>query len=260
MRPARILISLSILAMLASCGDDDGGSPSQGGGALEGVTWILDDASVADLADGDPGGARGTIRFEGGDIGGTAFCNMYGGTYEAGDDGSLALQLGAMTEMACEEPIGSLETAFVSALGEVTGYSVGDDTLALTRGDGPALTFSVEQPLPLIGTVWRLDGIATGTDAVSSTLAGTEATATFAEDGTLAGNGSCNSYNASYTVDGDAIEIGDVASTLMACEPDVMDQEAALFEGLSRAVSFEVEGSTLTLLDAEGSFLLSFVA
>lgn len=260
MRPARILITLLALAVLASCADGDPSSP-RGGGDLEGITWILDDASVADLIDDDPGQARGTIRFEGGDIGGTAFCNMYGGTYEAGDDGSMTLTLGAMTEMACEEPIGSLETAFIAALGEVAGYSVGDDTLALTRGDGSALTFSAEQPLPLEGTAWRLDGITTGTDAVSSTLAGTDVTATFAGDDMLSGNGGCNRYNTGYTVDGNALTVdGGIVSTKMACEQDVMDQEAAYLAALAETAAFEIEGSTLTLSDADGAFLLSFVA
>jgi len=261
MRAVRIPVSLMILATLASCADDDGGAEPQGGDDLEGITWILDDTSVADLIDDDPGQARGTIRFADGDIGGTAFCNMYGGTFEAGDEGSLSLQLGAMTQMACEEPIGSLETAFIAALGEVTGYSVGDDTLALTRADGPALTFSAEQPLPLVGTAWRLDGITTGTDAVSSTLAGTEVTATFAADGTLSGNGGCNQYNTSYTVDGDALTVdGGIMSTKMACEQDVMDQEAAYLAALAETAAFEIEGSTLTLSDGDGASLLSFVA
>lgn len=259
MSVARISIALVAMLTLAACADD--GSASQGSGELEGVTWILD-ADIADDLVGEPSGeARGTIRFDDGELGGSAFCNMFGGTYEAGDDGSMTLTLGAMTEMACEEPAMSLETAFVEALGAVTGYEVGDDTLTLIRDGGDALTFSAEQPLPLVATEWRLDGIATGTDAVTSTLAGTEATATFDGEGRVSGNGSCNQYGASYSVDGDSIEIGgDVMSTAMGCEPDVMDQEAAFLSALQRSATFSIEGSTLTLSDDEGVFLLSFVA
>ena len=261
MRAVRILVSLMILATLASCADDDGGAEPQGGGDLEGITWILDEGAVLFLGDGEAVEARATIRFEDGEIGGTAFCNMYGGTYEVGDDGSLSLHLGAMTEMACEEPVGSLETAFIAALGEVTGSTVGDGTLELTRDDGPALSFTAEQALPLVETAWRLDGITTGSDAVSSTVAGTEVTATFAGDGTLSGNGGCNTYNTGYTVDGDALVVdGAIATTKMACEPDVMDQEVAYLAALAETATFGIEGSTLPLSDADGGFLLSFVA
>lgn len=260
MHPARLLIALVALATLVSCADDDGGSDPRGGGGLEGVTWILDDASVAAFSDDAPDGARATIRFEGENVGGSAFCNQYGGTYEANDDGSMSIQMGAMTEMACQEPLMSMETSYVAALGEVTGYSLGEDTLSLTRSEGAALSFTAEQPLPLEGTAWRLDGIATGTDAVSSTIAGTEVTATFAGDGTVSGSGGCNRYNGPFTVDGDSIEIGPVASTKMACEAQVSDQEAAYLAALDEAATFEIQGSTLTLLGADGGFLLSFVA
>jgi putative lipoprotein len=113
------------------------------------------------------------------------------------------------------------------------------------------------------GKIWlqelRLDGITTGFDAVSSVLAGAEVTATF-EGGEVSGSGGCNSYTGGYTVEDQAIDIGQLASTAMACAPDVSDQEAAYFDALGRAASFDIQGSTLALLDGEGGFLLSFVA
>lgn len=261
MRCARlVLIPTVLLLVLASCADDDGSGGSSGSGDLEGITWILDEASVAGFSADAPDEARATIRFEDGQVGGTAFCNQYGGSYEAGDDGSLSIELGAMTQMACDEPIGSMEGLYVEALGQVTGFAVDGDTLELTRGDGDPLTFAAEQPLPLEGTAWRLDGITTGTDAVSSTLAGTEITATFADDGTLSGSGGCNTYNTTYAVDGEELTVdGGIMSTKMACEQDVMDQEAAFLAALAETSSYEIQGSTLTLSDADGGFLLSFV-
>lgn len=257
MRRARIVLIPIVLLLLAGCAEDDG-TAGDGGGAFEGITWILDASSAATLGEA-PDDARATIRFEDGQAGGTAFCNNFGGSYEA-DGGSISIELGAMTQMACEEPLMSLETAYVAALGEVTGYEASDDTLTLTRDGGSALTYSAEQALPLEGTAWRLDGISTGTDAVSSTLAGTEVTATFADDGTLSGNGGCNQYNTGYTADGDELTIdAGIMSTKMACEPDVMDQEAAFLAALPETASFEIQGSTLTLSDADGGFLLSFV-
>jgi heat shock protein HslJ len=44
----------------------------------------------------------------------------------------------------------------------------------------------------------------------------------------------------------------------MACETDVMDQEAAVFAGLESAATYEIVGDVLTLSDADGAFLVSF--
>jgi heat shock protein HslJ len=250
-------VGVAALALLL-VGCNGGGSSGPGADDLEGIMWILDASSIEALVEEPPADARVTVRFEGGEVGGTAACNIYGGTYELGDDGAISIEVTSMTEMACDEALMALESAFVQALGEVASVSVSGDALALSWGE-VGLTFAAEQPAPLEGTPWRLDGITTGFEAVSSVLAGTEITALF-EDGTVSGNGGCNTYSGGYTVDGDGIEIGPLASTAMACaDPAVGTQESAYFAALGRAASFGIEGSTLTLLDEEGGFLLSYV-
>ncbi len=256
MRTLRSLIPVALLLLMTACADE---APSGRGGDLEGITWILDRPSIDALVDGVPADARVTVRFEGGEVGGTAACNHYGGTYQLGGDGAIAISVGSMTEMACEEPLMALESAFVEALGRVTSARVSGEDLVL-EGDGLALAFSAEQPLPLEGTAWRLDGIGSGGGTVSSVLAGTEVTATFDAAGHVRGTGGCNEYGGSYATDGEALTISDVASTMIGCAPDVSDQEAAFFDALGRAASFHIQGSTLTLLDDQGGFLLSFVA
>ncbi|HET9722726.1 MAG TPA: META domain-containing protein [Actinomycetota bacterium] len=255
LRPA-LTIAIATL-VLAACADE----PSAGGPAreLEGVTWILDASSVGALEPDAPRDVRATLRLEAGEAGGTAACNLYGGTYQLGDDGAVSISVEGMTEMACDEPVMALEAAFVDALGRVSSYRFESEDLVL-RGGGPALRFSAERALPLEGTAWRLDGIAGDGDTVSSILAGTEITATFDSEGKVAGRGGCNGYGATYTADGDAIQIGEIAATQMACAPDVSAQETAFFDALGRAATFGIEGSTLTLHDAAGGFLLSFVA
>lgn len=260
MRSACLVLIPITMLVLSSCAEDSGSGAADGGGDLEGITWILDASAAAELGDA-PEEATATIRFDGDQVGGSAFCNSFGGAFEAGDDGSMSIETGAMTQMACEEPLMSLETAYVAALGQVDSFEVGDDTLALSRDGASTLTYTAQQHLPLEGTAWRLDGITTGADAVSSTLSGTEVTATFGGDGTLAGSGGCNTYSTGYTVDGDALTIdGGIMSTKMSCEQDVMDQESAYLAALAETATFGIEGSTLTLSDADGSFLLSFVA
>lgn len=255
----RLVAVVSIGLALSGCADA-GTSAGTGGGldTLEGITWILDHDSAVALGD-DPGEARATIRFEGGEVGGVAFCNHYGGEYTSDGD-AMTITVGAMTEMACEEPLMTLEPAFVAALGEVTGVSVEGDRMTLSGGE-VELAFDAEQPLPLVGTEWRLDGLASG-DAVTSTIGGTEATLILREDGQATGNGSCNRYGASYETEEAELTFGELMSTLMACEepPGVMDQESAFLSALGATRTYEIQGSTLSLFGEGGAFLASLVA
>ncbi|HEU4354600.1 MAG TPA: META domain-containing protein [Actinomycetota bacterium] len=256
MSAIRSLIPLALLLSLVACGEE---ARPTGNGDLEDVTWILDRASIDALVEGAPEETRATIRFERGEVGGVAACNQYGGTYEADDGGAIAISVGSMTEMACAEPLMTLESAFVDALGRVSSYRFEGEDLVL-EGGGPALRFSAERALPLEGTAWRLDGIGSGGDTVSSILAGTEVNATFDDTGRVGGFGGCNHYGGAYETDGEVLTISDVASTQIGCAADVAEQEGAFLEALGRTASFEVQGSVLTLLDDDGGFLLSFVA
>jgi heat shock protein HslJ len=260
MRTLRSALAIGLTALvLSACADEPPARGPDEEPELEGITWILDGSSIAALEAEAPGDARATIRLENGEAGGTAACNLYGGTYEVGGDGAISIRVEGMTEMACDEPVMALEAAFVDAIGRVTTYRFDGEDLVL-EGGGPALRFTAERPLPLEGTAWRLDGIAGDGDTVSSVLAGTEVTAAFDTEGRLAGSSGCNGFGAPYTVEGDAIHVGEIASTAIGCEPDVMAQEAAFLDALRRAATFRIEGSTLTLHDASGAFLLSFFA
>ena len=65
-------------------------------------------------------------------------------------------------------------------------------------------------------------------------LPGTTITAQFTEDGQVGGSSGCNRYSTTYTVQGNQISFGEQgASTLMACLPPIMDQEAAYMEALA---------------------------
>ena len=89
---------------------------------------------------------------------------------------------------------------------------------------------------PLVGTMWRLDDLA-GTPI----LAGTEATLEFAEDGKVAGKGSCNSFFGTVRVSGERISFRDLGSTLMACADSVNLQERQYLEALDEAERYTIE-------------------
>ncbi|MGZ5214393.1 MAG: META domain-containing protein [Actinomycetota bacterium] len=251
------LISLALVAC-ANAGDGAGTGIGTDPIDLTGVVWLLDGASIAGLVDEVPPGAQVTLTLENGQAHGTAACNSYGGAYRAGDDGSLSFDGFAVTQMGCDTPLMTLESAYLAALGQVTGFGI-EGNLVLTGGD-VALEFNEEvpaQPLPFVGTTWTLTSIASG-DAVSSVLSGTEVTVASAADGTLSGSAGCNRFSGTYTVAGDRLSFLLLATTKMACAGDVMTQERAFLAAMGQVASYAIEGGQLTVFDPSGAMLLGF--
>lgn len=257
--------SLGLLTLLplilVACADSGGGATGVGNDAadLTGVTWQLDGSSIASLASDSPSDAVVTIEFADGRVGGRAACNSYGGAYQASDDGTIAFESFSVTEMACDEPLMALEAAYLTALGQVTGFGVGGN-LALTGGD-VTLEFNVvlpPQPLPLVGTVWTLTTMSSE-DTVSSTIAATDTTAELAPDGSITGNADCNRYSGTYTQgEGGMLSFSALTSTRMICSEDVMGQGSAFLAAMDKVAAFEIEGTQLRLLDSGGTMLLGF--
>lgn len=83
---------------------------------------------------------------------------------------------------------------------------------------------------------------------------GTLVTAVFGNDGTVTGSGGCNTFTATYETNAPnyiTVQMG--ASTMMACEVPVTEQETQYFRALSDAATYLVAGDTLTLTSADGS-------
>jgi len=80
----------------------------------------------------------------------------------------------------------------------------------------------------------------------------------FEADGSLNGQGSCNSYGASYRTDGMSLAIeSEIMSTLMACEEASMAQEQAFLTVMNEIVrdpaTFGIEGDSLTITTTSGA-------
>ena len=80
----------------------------------------------------------------------------------------------------------------------------------------------------------------------------------FQGEGQLSGQGGCNRFFGPWQIDGEAIAIGPLASTRMACPEPQMELEAALFGALEAARSYQRERIELTLFDADGKELARF--
>jgi heat shock protein HslJ len=95
--------------------------------------------------------------------------------------------------------------------------------------------------------------------AVVSPVTGTELTATFGADGNLSGSAGCNTYSATYQVEGSKMSLGPVAATRKACEqPEgVMDQELQFLTALGTTASYQLRGDSLELRTAEGALAVT---
>jgi len=104
---------------------------------------------------------------------------------------------------------------------------------------------SSSSAVELVGPTWTVTSIA-GKDVVAAS----RPTMTFGGDGRVQGTGSCNSYGGPYQVDGDAMDIGDLASTMMLCADEaIAAQETAFFAALAAAQTWRIDDSGALVLE-----------
>ncbi|MCP3857439.1 MAG: META domain-containing protein [Actinomycetia bacterium] len=116
-----------------------------------------------------------------------------------------------------------------------------------------------------------VDGAVDGNDAVagSNELAGTTwvlregapivngwpVTLTFEAD-TFGGTAACNGYGGSYSIDGPALELGEISQTTAGCEEWVLKSEEVFLTGLGAVDSFLLDGDRLVLSGTEPDLVL----
>ncbi len=247
-----LVVPLAVLLVLASataCGEDEAGSPTPE--SLQDVPWLLaSGVAVEGWEEVAP-----SATFMDGSVTGSTGCNRFTAPYTL-DGGALEIGQVASTRMACGAPADTVERDYVDALGKVKAWRTEGSELTLLDGDdNDVLGYRTGTP----EGSWQMTGIRQA-DAIVSPLSGTEITATFDEDGTVSGSAGCNTYTAAYTTNRGEIEITDPSSTKKACtEPEgIMQQETAYLAALPTAVGFRVSGSSLELLTAEETPLVSY--
>lgn len=204
-----------------------------------------------------PARHRVTLNFEHDQLGGYAGCNWYGGAYR--QTGSK-LELGEtqQTLRACAEPAANdRETAYLSAFGRVSRWSVENGRLHLRDAAGnPLLVYDRRVPLrmnpdDLIGTEWRLRSMEGAKIPTGYTI-----TLDF-DRGHIEGFAGCRGFTGTYTAAGDEIDVTSISMNETECR----DEGRLLFEGqfttdLSESVNWDLEGDTLTLVTHPGRKLI----
>jgi heat shock protein HslJ len=230
--------------------------------SLEGTPWKLvsyldsKGQTVQALPDSEV-----TATFQDGRVAGRDGCNQYNGTYKVTGN-VLTIKLGASTMMACDPKIMDQAQAYLAALSSSATYQITGKQLQITNGGGKvAVTFTVLESTPLVGTTWQATTYNNGRGGAQSLALGTEITAIFGADGTLSGSAGCNNYSTTYQVITSTIKISPaIATTRMMCPDPVMQQEAAYLAALPTATTYRIESTRLELRDAKGALQASYEA
>jgi heat shock protein HslJ len=224
-------------------------------GSPENATWTLTTLPGQALPAGRDRNAV-TVRFESGRVHGFAGCNQFMGSYTLEGD-KLAVGRLAGTMMACPEPAMAVESRFLQTFSGVLKVAVSGDAMTLTPASGGgALQFERAPPPRLEGVQWEVTGYNNGRQAVVGPKTGTRLTLTF-QDGRVSGSSGCNRFHGEFKVEGNALKVGPLATTRMACDESVMTQEQAFLRALESATTWDIVGGMLDVHRADGERVLT---
>ena len=258
MRPRTVTALVGLLLVATSCARF---APGGGGSASPGPSddsldlsgaWVLTRGEGPGGPIQVPDGWRVTLNFTGEDEFGGQACNYYGGTYDLGADGAVSFSNMFMTEMACEEPMMTVESTYHAALTAVNRAARSGNELTL-RGDGAELVYSLLPPVPdeaLQGTRWMLESLIQG-DAVSSVQG--DAWLILEPDGTMTGSTGCRDLSGRYVISGDQLMWTDLRAE-GECSAG-LEQQDRIVVGVLEQPIVAIEGNRLTLSQPDGTGL-----
>lgn len=219
------LIALMLFTVLAfqSCNQSKPLTQAE----LEGY-WVLKNMNGQD-AKSQFAGALPTLQFNfsEGTISGTGGCNRYNGAYTY-KEGIFSAPNLAVTQMLCIED--NNEGQFILELtnannklsivnGLLTVTHDGKVVLEFEKGQAPVEEAKKTLDSSTLSGEWRLKTI-DGAD-VSTVFTGENAQAPTLSfnftDNKITGNGGCNQYNATFSLNNDQLVVGPLMSTKMAC-------------------------------------------
>lgn len=239
-RTALTLLALSALA-LAACGSDDdtasGSAPTADD--LDGTTFESTDVTGHELVSD----TTITLAFQADAVSANAGCNTMNGGYTI-TDGTLEVATMASTMMACTDELMAQDDWLAEFLSSGPEIALDGNSLTLTGAES-TLTLDAVQDADVEGTTWMITGTV-ATEAVSSIPQGAEPSLTIT-DGQAAIDTGCNRGSGSVEVTDTTLTFGPIATTKMACEPDLTDLEATVLAVLQGEVSYEIDGATMSI-------------
>ena len=252
MKTTRLLATgIAVLLALTACSNGGDQAGSNGSDDLTGRTFVS--THVTFPGGSDPSrlvnGTALSLTFTDNGISAAAGCNTMAGPASVQDD-VLVIDGGlSMTEMGCDPERMAQDQWYADLLTSKPEVSVDGQQLTLSEA-GTAIAMTDEKVTnpdrELVGTTWKLNSIVDA-DSVSSVPRGVTSDIVFVTDGQLRVNFGCNSGAGEYTVVGDEVRFGQISQTLMLCTGPAGDVESSVSKVLVGAVSFSIDGPTLTL-------------
>lgn len=121
----------------------------------------------------------------------------------------------------------------------------------LFAGESGCVESVCREVTELKDTVWKLVDL-NGTPVTKAPEQRREARITLAGEGArLSAFGGCNLLAGDYVQDGHALRFTQMAGTMMACEPPLMDLEVRFLKMLGDTTNFRIEGQQLILLGGD---------
>jgi heat shock protein HslJ len=108
----------------------------------------------------------------------------------------------------------------------------------------------------LAGATWVVRGI-THAGTVAEIAPDRPPTLAFGPDGRLTGSSGCNGYSGRYEISPERLDVGHVASTRRACEPTLMQQEAAFFDALAGTAEYALGADGTLVLRGAGQEIVA---
>jgi len=133
----------------------------------------------------------------------------------------------------------------------LSGLLSGNPTLALdgdtltVKGSDATITMMKQAPTPIEGTKWVLTGTVAN-EAISSPPIDAVGSLTIT-DGQAAVETGCNNGSGTVTVADTTLTFGPLATTRMACTPELDDLEAFTLSVLDGEVTYEITGDKLSI-------------
>jgi len=122
---------------------------------------------------------------------------------------------------------------------------------------GSILAACSDKSVDVLAGDWRL--VSYGSIAnPAPAMPAIETSLTFGKNGTVNGSVGCNSFGSDYTAGNGRISFGALASTEMACEEPLMQQESAIFQLFANSAAFKIEGNLLVITSSNGANAVVF--
>jgi heat shock protein HslJ len=229
----RFLIGMTVLALLAAVTfgmvaaqdeDDTNQDTATGGGGVVGVEWRWQGTTLVDgsvIAPPDPARYTLTLDAEGRATGQTD-CNRFTGSYALAGD-RLTLGPLATTLRACLPP--SMDAQYNRGLSQVQTWRLLAGELLLDLDDGGTMRFSTAGRPDITGVEWHWQGTRMNDDTAFVPADPSGYTITLGPDGRLTGRSDCNRIMGSYTLAGNRVTIGPLASTRVLCPPGSLERD-----------------------------------